>query len=149
MSTDYQQPQDKSHVRVLSYARCASGTQANSDSIERQIRLARKWCMDEGYTLHESDELVDNGVSAFSIASQKGSKLAALQEKLLSGEVACGSILIVESLDRITRYESRAPTSLLSSLVNAGLVIVTLCNGQIWDQTAMAGYVKSTSKNLC
>jgi len=70
MPTDYQQPQYKSRVRVLTYSRRAFPIQNNSDSIERQIRSAREWCMAEGYTLRESDELVDDGVSAFSSRSK-------------------------------------------------------------------------------
>lgn len=63
--------------------------------------------------------------------------MAILQQKLESGEIARGSILIVEAFDRITRQELGVAIGLLGSLITNGLIIVTLTDGRVWDQKSM------------
>jgi DNA invertase Pin-like site-specific DNA recombinase len=59
---EFQHPEDKSKVRVLSYTRFSTRKQAKGSSTERQVGMARDWCKINGYTLDESEEFADKGV---------------------------------------------------------------------------------------
>src|SRR5262249_47342002 len=50
------------------------------------------------------------------------------------GLVPRGSFLFIENMDRLTRAEILAATGLFLNIVNAGIVIVTLTNGEQYSQ---------------
>lgn len=137
MTDTLQQTQNTPHVRVISYTRFSTPKQAKGTSIERQIGMAREWCKINNYVLDESEKFRDEGVSAFSGANSQTGKLALLQQQLATGEIAPGTILIVEALDRLTRQALQQAIGLMMNLVNSGLVIVTLADGKRWDKDTM------------
>lgn len=124
--------------RVISYTRFSSRKQAKGLSYTRQIEAARDWCVKKGYDFDKTEQYDDKGLSAFSGANSETGALAELQEKLRNGEIARGSILIVEALDRITRQTLSKAITLLMSLVNSGLTVVTLSDGKEWDEASMS-----------
>lgn len=136
-TTAFDHIQDKSKVRVLSYTRFSTRKQAKGSSTERQVAMTKDWCKINGFSLEDSDKYDDKGISAFSGANTKAGKLSILQQKLETGEIPPGSILIVEAFDRLTRQELGAAIGLLWSLINSGLIIVTLTDGRVWDQKTM------------
>jgi len=136
-TTAFDHIEDKSKVRVLSYARISTRKQVKGSGLERQVGNANKWCEINGFKLDVSDEFTDKGKSAFSGANTKAGELSILQQKLGSGEIAPGSILIVEAFDRLTRQELGVAIGLLTSLISSGLIIVTLSDKRIWDKEAM------------
>lgn len=137
MTDTLQQTQNSPNPRVLSYARFSTRKQAKGSSIERQVELAKEWCKQNNYVLDEAGQYTDEGVSAYSGANAQNGKLSLLQRQLVSGEIAPGTILIVEAFDRLTRQGLQQAIALMLSLVNSGLVIVTLSDGKVWDKNAM------------
>jgi len=115
-TTAFDHIQDKSKVRVLSYTRISTRKQIKGTGLERQIGNANNWCEINGFTLDVSDEYEDKGKSAFSGANNKEGELAILQQKLNSGEIPRGSILIVESFDRLTRQELGTASGLRAAI---------------------------------
>ena len=69
----------KAPPRVISYTRFGSRKQAKGLSYVRQIESAREWCAANGYTLDDSDQFKDLGVSAYSGANSSTGDLAELQ----------------------------------------------------------------------
>ena len=136
--TENQHPQDKSQVRVLTFARSAVRTEKKNTSIQRQTRATRKWCESQGYQLNESDELVDEGVSGYSGVNYGTGKLSVLTQQLESGEIAPGSMLIVESFERISREGVKDTAALLFSLISKGLILVTVIDGRISDMNSLS-----------
>lgn len=128
---------DSTTPRVISYTRFSSRKQAKGLSYVRQVESARDWCKQHNLTL-DDENFEDLGVSAYSGANSETGALADLQRKLVSGEIPRGTILIVEALDRITRQALPKAVTLLMSLANSGLVIVTLSDGKTWDEASMA-----------
>lgn len=111
--------------KVFSYLRFSTPEQAMGDSKRRQVEAARDWAEERGLTL--DDELADEGVSGFRGANTRddaalGSFLAAVQ----AGDVPRGSILVVESLDRLSRDFILEAQNVLTSLLIAGITVVTL-----------------------
>src|SRR4051794_39547768 len=93
--------------KAFSYVRFSSPQQAEGGSLARQARLTAEYCRKKGLTLDESLTLHDLGVSAFRGDNVRDGALAGFLEACRMGRVPSGSVLIVESLDRLSRDQIR------------------------------------------
>lgn len=123
---------------AYSYLRFSSSRQATGDSLRRQTELAREYCAAHNLTLREELSYKDLGVSAFKGANAKTGRLADFLEAVKLGRVKQGSFLLVESLDRISRDSAHLAAALLTELVEAGVVVVTLLDEHIWDKSTIS-----------
>lgn len=117
--------------RVYSYTRFSSLAQAGGDSVRRQTAAARAWCDARGLQLVE--DFADLGVSAFKGKNATEGALGVFMRLAESGKIPEGSFLLVESLDRITRAEITTAVSLMLRIIDAGVKVVTLADGAIYD----------------
>lgn len=122
--------------RVIAYARFSSARQAKGSSLDRQARNAQKWCHDRGWVLDDLT-LHDLGLSAWTGANKKRGKLGVLLDLIKAGKVERGTYLLVEALDRLTREELTDAVGLVTKLLEAGLIIVTLVDGIEWTKEKM------------
>jgi DNA invertase Pin-like site-specific DNA recombinase len=106
--------------------RFSSAAQAEGDSIRRQTAIAKAWCKKNGYQLDESTTFADEGVSGFRGKHRQKGALAAFLESVEAGRVPARSVLLIENLDRLSREGAWDAVPLLASIVNAGVVVVTL-----------------------
>src|SRR3954470_2973820 len=104
---------------AYSYIRFSSAKQAAGDSLRRQVEGTERVCKREGWALDDSLNLRDLGVSAFRGSNVKEGALAAFLEAVRTGKVQPGSILIVESLDRLSRNQVRTALRLFMDLLDA------------------------------
>lgn len=123
-----------SSVKVYSYRRFSSGRQASGHSLERQTESARRWCKERGYQLDEGLALADLGVSAYSGDNVARGALSGFLAAAESGRIPKGSILLVESLDRLSRAAIPEAVGLLTSIVRAGVRVVSLIDGHEWNE---------------
>lgn len=79
-------------------------------------------------------DLLDQGLSGYTGENQQKGALGVFIRAVESGIVPSGSVLIVESLDRLSRETLLAQMTLLGTLINAGITIVTLDNQKILNQ---------------
>jgi DNA invertase Pin-like site-specific DNA recombinase len=121
-------------TQVFSYRRFSSGRQASGHSLERQTESARRWCKEKGHQLDESLALADLGVSAYSGDNASRGALAGFLSAAESGRITKGSILLVESLDRLSRAAIPEAVGLLTSIVRAGVRVVSLIDGHEWNE---------------
>jgi DNA invertase Pin-like site-specific DNA recombinase len=112
--------------RAYSYIRFSSAQQAEGGSLQRQTALAQAYCERKKLTLDDSLTLNDLGVSAFRGDNVKDGALAGFLEACRLGRVPRGSVLIVESLDRLSRDQVRPALQLLFALQDFGISITTL-----------------------
>jgi DNA invertase Pin-like site-specific DNA recombinase len=144
------QPLDPfTHVpRVYSYTRFSTPEQAQGDSLRRQTEGARKWTERKNaqreasglppVALDHKLNLFDLGVSAFRGANTEGeSALGGFLFACRQGLIPAGSYLLVESLDRISRMTPRRVQRVLDDIVDAGVTIATLNDGQEYDRTRL------------
>ena len=106
--------------------------QLKGDSQRRQAEGAAKWCLANGVTLVEGYK--DLGVSAFK--GKNASETGALGQFLKltrDGRIDRGSYLIVESLDRVSRSSVMAAFDIFREIIKAGIRLVTLSDGQVYD----------------
>jgi len=114
---------------AISYKRFSSLRQAKGDSDRRQSDLAQEYC--RRHDLKLIDSYLDAGLSGFTGENlSDDSALRALLHSAKSGRFAPGTRLIVESLDRLSRREITAAVRLFLDILDTGLVIVTLIDGE-------------------
>ena len=114
--------------RAYSYIRFSRPEQLRGDSLRRQREKAEEWAVSKGLVIDES--ITDLGVSGFRGANRINGALGRFLDLVNRGRVEPGSVLIVESLDRISREAVRLVTPSFLSLINAGVRVVTLIDGQ-------------------
>src|SRR5271154_2896146 len=103
--------------QAYSYIRFSREHQSQGDSLRRQLEATKAYCERNNLLLDESLDLRDLGVSAFKGRNSTKGSLGRFIDLCERGEVAPGSALVVESLDRISRQSPRRAVALLSSLL--------------------------------
>ncbi len=121
---------------AYSYIRFSTPEQAKGDSLRRQLENARKFAKEHGLALDES--LKDEGISAYHGNNKNKGSLGAFLAKVENGSVPKGSYLIVENLDRLSRQEVHVALRLFLTLIEHGIVIVTLSDNKIYSDTSIA-----------
>src|SRR5262249_55008739 len=99
-----------------------------------------KWCKDNGVCLDRAKTLHDLGKSAFLGKHRENpdhNALACFLKLVEDGKIARGSYLILESLDRLTREQTRAGLMLCLGLIENGIRLVQLSPHEfVYDETA-------------
>ena len=119
-------------TKAYSYIRFSSPEQAQGDSLRRQTAKAETWAKERGLVLDNS--LRDLGVSAYHGANRTTGALKSFLEMVEDGRIPRGSYLIVESLDRISREAVMDAATRLFALIQAGIIVVTLSDGQEYSE---------------
>src|SRR5262249_24623738 len=88
---------------AYSYIRFSTPEQAQGDSLRRQQEKAEEYCRRRGWAMDTTLTLRDLGMSAFKGANALNGNLATFLEAIERRKVTPGSVLIVESVDRICR----------------------------------------------
>jgi DNA invertase Pin-like site-specific DNA recombinase len=112
-------------TRAYSYIRMSTPEQIKGDSLRRQKEWSQKWCNDHGYTLDESLRLQDLGVSGFTGENAATGRLGAFLNEIREGRIQPGSLLLVESLDRLSREKVERALPLFLEILDADITIVT------------------------
>jgi DNA invertase Pin-like site-specific DNA recombinase len=112
--------------RLYSYIRFSDKRQSKGTSLERQTKGAREYAAQHGYVFDETLTMSDLGTSAFrgkhaDARSEFGGFLAAVE----SGSVPPGSVLYVESLDRLSRQHVLRAMAQLTLIIERDVTIVT------------------------
>lgn len=111
-------------ARIYSYLRFSSPQQKRGDSKRRQNQLIKDWA--QKLKLDIAEAYMDEGVSAYSGANiAEGGALGVFLAKVRAGEIPKGSVLVVESLDRLSRQSPLDALPIFIALLNAGVSIVT------------------------
>jgi DNA invertase Pin-like site-specific DNA recombinase len=119
--------------KAFSYLRISSPEQAKGHGIQRQLEASRRWAKEHGYDLLEGDELIDRGVSAFKGKNlDPDAQFGRFLDAVKARKVPAGSVLIVESIDRISRQKAREAAPILFQIINAYVNICDLSSGRVY-----------------
>jgi DNA invertase Pin-like site-specific DNA recombinase len=127
-------------VLAYSYIRMSTAVQMKGDSLRRQTEASRNYAREHGLTLAEDSDLRDIGISAYSGRNADKGALGKFIKAAEDGIVPKGSYLIVESFDRLTRQKIEPSLQLFLRILQAGINLVTLMDGQVYragDDNAM------------
>ena len=126
---------------AISYLRFSSMLQASGDSFRRQSASRDEW-LKRNPDVKLEKELNDFGLSAFKAHHvSKGDlgdflefiKTPRFKDQIESNEV----YLLVESLDRLSREKIMTALNQLKAIVEAGIKVVTLADGQTYDRDSL------------
>ncbi|HDX8371589.1 TPA: recombinase family protein [Aeromonas dhakensis] len=120
--------------KAYSYIRFSTPKQAQGDSYRRQIQQAIDYCAKHNLELDEK-AIEDFGVSGFRGSNWTDGALGRFIEAVKSGAIAKGSYLLVESMDRLSRQTVLKAFSQFIEILNAGIAVVTLSDGEIFRAT--------------
>ena len=129
-------------VIAYSYIRFSSPKQAEGDSLRRQIEATETLCRERGWALDTTLTLRDLGVSAWTGRNAVVGNLRTFLDAITAKSILPCSVLVVESLDRITRQGIDEGYDLIKRILKAGVRIVTLGPLREFDESA----TKSLSK---
>ena len=127
---------------AYSYVRFSRPEQLKGDSLRRQKENSKKWCERNGYYLDDSLKLTDEGISAYRGDNAARGKLRAFLDAVDEGKVKKGSVLIVESLDRLSRQAVGTALGQFLDILSKGIKIVTLEPEEKFDSASMNDTVK-------
>jgi DNA invertase Pin-like site-specific DNA recombinase len=115
---------------AYSYVRFSTGEQAKGDSERRQNANFEACCKRRGLT-PAADSFTDRGRSGFKGEHLNDTgELRRFLRLVESGEIEPGSTLVVESLDRLGRQDVEEAFGVFSSILGAGIRIVTMGKGE-------------------
>ena len=125
--------------RAYSYVRFSTPEQQRGDSFRRQMVLAREYADRHGLELDDTLDLQDLGLSAYRGANAESGRLGEFLELVRAGHIPRGSYLLVESLDRLSRQKARKALRPLEDIIEAGVYVVTLFDGRVYDLESIDG----------
>jgi DNA invertase Pin-like site-specific DNA recombinase len=114
--------------KCYSYVRFSTPDQRKGDSERRQIEAAHLWAEQHGLVLDENLTMRDLGLSAYSGAHRTKGALGDFLILVRSGQIAPGSVLLIENLDRISREEITEALEQFLAIIRSGIKIVTLAD---------------------
>ncbi len=119
-------------ARAYSYLRFSRPEQMDGDSLRRQTEAAAAYADRNGLDLDADLTFRDLGLSAAAGANAAVGALGQFIQAVDSGKVAPGSYLLVEKMDRLSRDDVRLARDRFESLLDKGIVIVTLNPEQVF-----------------
>jgi|GEM_PF-196349 len=122
--------------KAYSYIRMSTAQQLKGDSLRRQVEASNKYAEEHGLEIVSDFEMSDIGVSAFKGANVTDGALGRFLTAVDAGKIEVGSYLLVESLDRISRQDVWTAFGQLSSLMNKGIIVVTISDRQVYSKAA-------------
>lgn len=124
--------------KAISYIRFSTRSQVTGDSTKRQSKLIQKWLEDNPhYHLDESMRFQDLGISGYSGANAKSGAFGEFLAAVESGYIERGSVLLVESLDRVSRQDIDKAGEQLRKILRAGVEVVTLVDGSWYKEESL------------
>ncbi len=132
--------------RAYSYIRMSRPEQLRGDSLRRQLEASQRYANEHGLEL--DDTLRDLGLSAYSGAHRSRGALGGFLVLVERGEVPAGSVLIVESLDRLSREAVLDALTQFSAIIKAGITIVTLADGMTYSRATLDANVGALLMSL-
>jgi DNA invertase Pin-like site-specific DNA recombinase len=126
-----------SSPRCYSYIRFSTPEQLKGNSLLRQLELSKKYAEENGFHLDESLTMKDLGLSAFSGEHRKRGALGIFLNMVKQSKVPKNSVLLVESLDRISREQVLDAFDQFREIIKSGIKIVTLADGMEYSEKTL------------
>jgi DNA invertase Pin-like site-specific DNA recombinase len=124
---------------AYSYIRFSTSEQKKGDSLRRQTELSESYAVKHGLTLDNSLHLHDLGLSAYDRSNIDRGALGGFLVAITQGRIVPGSVLLVESLDRLSRDKVLAALEIFISILQQGITIVTLADNMVYNTESVGG----------
>lgn len=125
----------------ISYIRFSSASQREGTSLERQLAMSRQYAEKHGLHLDETLSYRDLAKSAYSAEHVKNGELGCLLQLIEQGKIPPGTVLLVESLDRLSRQAVFDAFEQFRMIIKRGIKIITLGdNMEYTEQSISEGF---------
>ncbi|EPO0019389.1 recombinase family protein [Vibrio vulnificus] len=132
-------------MAVIPYCRVSSGKQLSGLSLELQNDRVVLEQLATQYQTTVSDRVYqDAGVSSFKGANAKTGELARLLKDIESNLVVSGDVLVLRSLDRLSRQNLTASEVLYNTIINAGVFIHTTIDNHLYKKDCPMSSILAT-----
>jgi DNA invertase Pin-like site-specific DNA recombinase len=118
--------------KAYSYIRMSTERQLKGDSLRRQLEGSARYASEHQLDLQDDARLQDIGISAFDGANLETGALGKFRDAVRKGLIETGSYLLVEGFDRLSRQPPMIALQLCIEIMNAGVVLVTTSDGQVY-----------------
>lgn len=122
--------------KAYSYVRMSTDMQIKGDSLRRQTASSQLYAAEQGLEL--APPIEDIGISGYRGSNREFGNLARFLDQIDRGLIERGSYLIVESLDRLSRQNVFQAFTLLGEIIQSGVKVVTLMDGQTYDEKSLS-----------
>ena len=115
----------------------STDVQLKGDSLRRQYEASARYAAEHNLILEDSIDgvpLKDIGISGFKSKNRKEGALGTFLNVLEAGRIPKNSVLLIESLDRLSRDSLSKALPLFMNILNHGIKIVTLADKQVYTQ---------------
>ncbi len=123
--------------RCYSYVRFSTPDQLRGDSLRRQRKLSEEYAEKHGLELDQTLSLKDLGISAFKGEHRTRGELGVFLDLVKKGRVPKGSVLLVESLDRLSREQVLEAFDQFREIIRCGVKIVTLADNMEYSEETL------------
>ena len=120
----------KGSPRLYSYIRFSTKEQQKGDSYRRQLDAAKLYAEKHGLELDGTISMRDEGLSGYKGDNIEKGALGDFLELLDKGHIPTKSVLLIESLDRLSRQDPYTAFKLVQQIIDGGVKIVDLSYGQ-------------------
>jgi len=137
--------------KAYSYIRMSTDVQLKGDSLRRQLEQSSTYALENDLELIDSIDgnlLRDIGVSGFKGKNSQSGILAIFLKKLELNEIEKNSVLLIESLDRLSRDDVVNALTQFLNIINFGIEIVTLADNQRYTRENINSNVGSLYMSL-
>lgn len=131
---------------AIPYIRYSDPKQERGSSRERQRDLIAEECARRGWQVTEAVE--DLGKSAWHGDHLRGGQLGVLTDRILSGEIAAGTIIAAEKIDRLSRQGYDELTDWMKTVTRAGALVFTVDDGKLYDASNVTRGMESQMLRL-
>lgn len=121
----------------ISYIRFSSPSQSDGTSLARQLEKSRKYAKEHGLIIDDKLCSPDLGKSAYSGAHIRTGHFGRFLEYVKEGRIPKGSVLLVESLDRLSREAAYDAFKQLTLILDEGIKVITLTDGREYTQESL------------
>ncbi len=130
------------NARCYSYIRFSRPEQLKGDSLRRQIEQSEAYAKKHNLIIDDSLRMEDHGLSAYNGVHKDRGALGEFLKVVEDGKVPKKSVLIVESLDRLSREEVLSALKQFISILEAGIKIVTLSDGMEYSSDSVKDFTQ-------
>ena len=123
---------------LYSYIRFSTLEQSEGQSLNRQMNYAKEVAQEKGLALDDSLTMKDLGLSAYHKANITRGALGLFLEAIEQGKVPKGSILVIESLDRISRAAPLESQGIIAQIINADITVITAVDRKEYNRETIA-----------
>ncbi|WP_061032654.1 recombinase family protein [Vibrio splendidus] len=126
-----------SRPQIYSYQRFSNVEQAKGTSLDRQKELIEEVAKRYDLDLNHNFVMTDKGLSAYHGDHKKKGELGLFIKAVDTGMIAPGSVLIVESLDRLSREDVMTALGCFSELLKADITIITAMDEKTYTKDSL------------